>query len=207
MLAPGNCIATAVNQSDSVRISSNDLALAMFPENWVDFTGKPCPVKHVDYRSVLAREILAPVKIIIGEKIIKIGMSDSSLIQTLDTNYRIVEPPIRRTKAENNQYLSDLLCANPNTMHYYFLYEHKDMEGWFKVVEWTCSDRWKIQIYLRSKNESGKFRVYMIRIKLREVAATGIALRSSKSGLIATRRDLPACEWNTGNNILKIDSK
>jgi hypothetical protein len=197
-------IADAADPVDSGAILTEQLGRAMFPENWVDFTGKPCPVKLEDYRANLAKGYFPPDKVVIGNRTFKVGKSESSLNLPNDSLCHVTEAPVERTREENNQYLSDLLRAMPTTTHYYVLYPLADQQGWFKVVEYNNHDCISIRIFLRAATKEGPYRVYLIHVKMPEIPQSEVSLKSTKTGLIATRKDRPAAKWNIVRNSLEI---
>ncbi|SYZ72654.1 hypothetical protein TRIP_C20769 [Candidatus Zixiibacteriota bacterium] len=192
------------DEPDSGRSPMPDLGRMMFPENWVDFVGQPCPVGLGNYAADLAGRTIAPTTVEIDDKVIKVGMKDANLKILLDTLYRISDSSIKRTERENDQFLSDLLRANPFTMHYYILYGLTGRSGWFETVACDFSNCAKIKISLHASTEKGIYRVYLIHVNLPPIEASDVSLKKVENHLTAIRKSVPPAVWNIDKNTLKV---
>lgn len=197
--------------ADSLDTRSRDMPApdyirAMFPENWVDLVGNPCPTKIADYKRELAVGAIPPDRVRIGDTLVLTGMTESALLKALGETYGKSEPAAKRTKAESDQFISGLMQANATTTHYYRLLELAGMEGWFKAMEWDYP--WgTLKAFLKTVKEKGTYRVYLIHTTLKGLSVDSVKLKNIGKDLVAIASSTPLIEWNTSRNILTIGGK
>ena len=162
----------------------------------------------VDYKNALARETLAPDLIIFHDGQIKTGMSERQIIETLGSDFKIIEKYNYPTRKQQRVYLNFLLSSNDNSMHYYILadvfYDQK-LEGWFRIYEWEISDVkiWAFVVLQVKWFKISPPAVWLLHAAMTPVEDSNVKYIKSDS-LILIRHGLCDIRWNASSNTLQI---
>ncbi len=203
----GNAAKDDSSRSDHNGSLSHQMGRSMFPENWVDLIGRPCPVKFENYKVVLDSETLAPNRLTIDTTTITAQSREARMIAVLGANYRLVDSAAFHTPEQGNRYISDLMQTYQNTMHYHHLRGFENIEGWFKTYEWVLANGVTVRAHLRANSRKGTYRGFLLYVSLPKSKTGNAKIRSIKDRMVVSRADEVHAEWDVSTNALTITSE
>ncbi len=191
---------------DSISLTER-MGRSMFPENWVDLIGRPCPVKFENYKVVLDSETLAPNRLTVDTTTITAQSREARMIAVLGANYRLVDSAAFHTPELGNKYISDLMQTYRNTMHYHHLRGFENIEGWFKTYEWVLANGVTVRAHLKANSRKGTYRGFLLYVSLPKSKAGDAKIRSIGKKMVISREDQIHAEWDVATNALTIITK
>ena len=183
------------------------MALSMFPENWVDLIGRPCPVKEVGYRHAIDSEAIAPERMTLDTNMLSAQSRESRFIALLGTDFRIIDSAAFYSPEQGNRFISDLMQTHRNTMHYHHLRSFENITGWLKTSAWTLANGTVIRVHFKANTKSGIYRGFLMFVTLPQATTSVAELRSVEGNLVVSRTEPIRAEWNLSSNTLTLSSK
>jgi hypothetical protein len=182
-------------------------ALSSEPETlcWRDY---PIPTTSVNYEKAFVSETLAPDRILVNGKVVKPGMTESTLNGTLGLPSTVVEDWRQRTAQEQCEYLLELLRNHPNSMHLYKLGElkWKKMSGLFRVSEWQLPDIGTLRAFFYKPSALKSETSYLYHLTLLPTSVEKVQ-RKKGQNYVLIRIGASKIEWDVQTNRIVIASR
>jgi hypothetical protein len=165
----------------------------------------PIPTQSVDYEKALASETLAPDRINVNGKVVRVGATEMYLIGALGTSSTVVEDWMQRTAPQQCEYVLDLLRNHPNSMHLYKLKKLQldMMSGLFRVSEWELSGIGRLRAFFHKSPATNAEASYLYYLTLIPTAPGNVE-RSRGPGYVLTRKGAPIVKWDVRTNVVSI---
>lgn len=169
---------------------------------WRDY---PISTASVDYKKAFASETLVPVRILVNSQVVRLGMTESDLNNTLRLTSTVVEDWQQRTDQEQCEYLLEVLRKHPNSMHLYTLGElkWKKMSGLFRVSEWRIPDVGILRAFFNKPSAFDIERSYLYHLVLLPTSLEKVQRKKGRS-YVLSRIGTSKVEWDIQTNHILI---
>jgi hypothetical protein len=169
---------------------------------WRDY---PIPTNSVNYEKAFASETLAPDRISVNQKVLRLGATENYLNSVLGATSIVVEDWKQRTEQEQCEYLLELLRNHPSSMHLYQLkkVQLERLSGMFSVSEWQIRGIGKLRAFFHKSSTAGVEASYLYYLTMFPTSPRNIE-RSRGPSYVLTRDGVPIVKWDVRTNGISI---
>jgi len=152
----------------------------------------PIPTQSINYERAFASETLAPDRVSVNQKTLRLGATEKSLNSVLGASSTVVEDWKPRTAPQQCEYLLALLREHPNSMHLYRLkkLQLEMMSGMFRVSEWQLSGIGRLRAFFHKPSATDAEASYLYYLTL-SPTSPGKVVRSRGRAYVLTREGVP----------------
>jgi hypothetical protein len=171
---------------------------------WRDY---PIPTTSVNYEKAFTSETLAPDRISINGKVLRLGVTENDLNSVLGVTSIVVEDWQQRDEQRQCNYLLELLRDHPNSMHLYKLgqLKLKRMSGLFRASEWQLPGVGKLRAFF-SKSSAGKFEASYLYYLTPIPTSLNNVKRKQGVGYVLIRTGVSKIQWDVQTNSITIST-
>jgi len=168
----------------------------------------PIPTQSVNYERAFASETLAPDRLSVNQRTLRLGATEKHLNAVLGVTSTVVEDWKPRTAPQQCEYLLELLREHPNSMHLYKLKKLQlaMMSGMFRISEWQLSGIGRLRVFFHKSAAANAEASYLYYLTLSPISAGQVA-RSRGPTYVLTREGIPIVKWDVSTNVISVTTQ